>query len=178
MGPSGSGKSTLLGEGHTPDHDLDLHGFKMYEMFHSGFDGSADIISGRKVPQKGRVAYAHQQPTRQFLKRFTGHVEQQGLQVICPDLSLKMYNIFHLFTPCTTCADTLIENFTVFEMLMYTIDLKCSTKLDTADKSKKIDAVIHQLGLQSCRNTLIGSGNSGISGMPQMYKKLFRRGTI
>ena len=49
MGPSGSGKTTLL-----------------------------DVLAGRKTEGKteGTIAFAGQKPTPQFLRRYTGYVEQ------------------------------------------------------------------------------------------------------
>lgn len=77
-------------------------------------------------------------------------------------LSVHHCSVPHVISPRS--ADTLIGNFTVFEMLMYTIDLKCATSLTRAEKESRVDAIIHQLGLQPCRNTLIGVRTSGISG--------------
>ena len=61
-------------------------------------------------------------------------------------------------------TDTLIPNFTVYEMLLYTIELKATALCTAADKQKKIDDIIERLGLQSCRNTRIGAAHAGISG--------------
>ncbi|PRW20409.1 P-loop containing nucleoside triphosphate hydrolase [Chlorella sorokiniana] len=70
MGPSGSGKSTLL-----------------------------DVLSGRKTvgELQGEVAFAGNRPTPQFLRRFTGYVEQ---------------------------FDTLLDILTVEEMLMWVLALQ------------------------------------------------------
>jgi ATP-binding cassette, subfamily G (WHITE), member 2 len=53
MGPSGSGKTTLL-----------------------------DLLAGRKTTGKtqGTLLFAGQKPTQQFLRRYTGYVEQFGEQ--------------------------------------------------------------------------------------------------
>ena len=62
-------------------------------------------------------------------------------------------------------ADTLIPNFTVHEMLMYTIELKQERKVPLSEKRSQVDAVIKQLNLWPCKNVLIGSqAKRGISG--------------
>ena len=64
-----------------------------------------------------------------------------------------------------TCADTLIPNFTVYEMLMYTIELKQEQRVPLADKRVQVEAVLQQLNLDVCRDVLIGSQEKrGISG--------------
>lgn len=70
MGPSGSGKTTLL-----------------------------DVLAGRKTQGeiKGSIEFAATSPTKMFLRRYTGYVEQ---------------------------FDTLLHIFTVYEMLLYTAELK------------------------------------------------------
>jgi Fe-S cluster assembly ATPase SufC len=66
MGPSGSGKTTLL-----------------------------DLLAGRKNTGKteGTLLFAGQKPTQQFLRRYTGYVEQfgerEGLRAqTCSELSM------------------------------------------------------------------------------------------
>ena len=55
MGPSGSGKTTLL-----------------------------DVLAGRKTTGevKGRVLYAGKPATHQFLRRYSGYVEQFGMALL------------------------------------------------------------------------------------------------
>ena len=65
-------------------------------------------------------------------------------------------------------ADTLIGNFTVYEMLLYTIELKSAALRTAAEKQIKIDGIIERLGLQSCRNTRIGEAHAGVSGSSQV----------
>ncbi|PSC74385.1 P-loop containing nucleoside triphosphate hydrolase isoform B [Micractinium conductrix] len=111
MGPSGSGKSTLL-----------------------------DLLSGRKTvgELQGKIAFAGNTPTPQFLRRFTGYVEQ---------------------------FDTLLGTLTVEEMLMYTAELKRPTSHSHAQKKKAVEELVELLALEGCRNVLIGSAmNKGISG--------------
>ncbi len=63
------------------------------------------------------------------------------------------------------CADALIENLTVFEMLLYTAELKLDMRMKFLDKCKKVQKVIDQLALNTCRDTRIGSAlTRGISG--------------
>lgn len=70
MGPSGSGKTTLL-----------------------------DVLAGRKTQGEitGDILFSAQKPTINFLRRFTGYVEQ---------------------------FDTLLDILTVREMLLYTAEMK------------------------------------------------------
>ena len=70
MGPSGSGKTTLL-----------------------------DVLAGRKTQGtiSGEIAFSNHSPSKMFLRRYTGYVEQ---------------------------FDTLLGMLTVKEMLMYTAELK------------------------------------------------------
>ena len=54
-------------------------------------------------------------------------------------------------------ADALIDNLTVFEMLLYTAELKLDRRMNVLDKCKKVETVIKQLALNTCRDTRIGS---------------------
>eukprot|EP00955_Chlamydomonas_euryale_P073402 361734-Chlamydomonas_euryale.AAC.5 len=111
MGPSGSGKTTLL-----------------------------DLLAGRKNAgvTEGLMEFGGQAPTRAFLRRYTGYVEQ---------------------------FDTLLGILTVEEMLMYTAELKRSMKEPLSSKKQAVDEVIHKLALESCRDVIIGdSMTKGISG--------------
>lgn len=61
--------------------------------------------------------------------------------------------------------DTLVPSLTVFEMLMYTAELKRPVSEPYASKRAAVDALIAKLGLESCRDVKIGSQLSkGISG--------------
>ncbi|EFN50715.1 hypothetical protein CHLNCDRAFT_142571 [Chlorella variabilis] len=111
MGPSGSGKTTLL-----------------------------DLLAGRKTVGKldGSIAFAGNKPTPQFLRRFTGYVEQ---------------------------FDTLLESLTVQEMLMYTAELKRPVDEPREEKQAAVEELIDVLGLAACRDVKIGNSmNKGISG--------------
>lgn len=111
MGPSGCGKTTLM-----------------------------DILAGRKTVgvQTGELLYDGVKPSRPFLRRFTGYVEQ---------------------------FDSLVPILTVEEMFMYTADLKLETSTSKEDKARAVETVIDMLALDTCRGTLIGSPlERGISG--------------
>ncbi|KAK9906864.1 hypothetical protein WJX75_009364 [Coccomyxa subellipsoidea] len=111
MGPSGSGKSTLL-----------------------------DLLAGRKTvgEQKGDILFSGVQPTRAFLRRYTGYVEQ---------------------------FDTLLPELTVREMLLYTAELKCEMSEPLSKKRARVDQLLEVLALQGCAGTLIGDTLArGISG--------------
>ncbi|WPT13868.1 ABC transporter G family member 50 [Picochlorum sp. SENEW3] len=86
----------------------------------------------------GDIKFGGEKPSRNFLRRYTGYVEQ---------------------------TDTLLPILTVEEMLLYTADLK---KPISESKKSKMDAVEELLGvlaLDSCRDVLIGSELArGISG--------------
>lgn len=85
QGPSGSGKTTLL-----------------------------DLLAGRKTTgrTKGDILFAGNKPTRPFLRRYTGYVEQ---------------------------FDTLLPILTVEEMLMYTAELKRPRSESRADKRAAVE---------------------------------------
>jgi ABC-type multidrug transport system ATPase subunit len=111
MGPSGSGKSTLL-----------------------------DILAGRKTVGtiSGEIKIGGEKPSRMFLRRYTGYVEQ---------------------------SDTLLDILTVEEMLMYTAELKRSESEPESSKKGAVEEILGVLALDSCRDVLIGSPLArGISG--------------
>ncbi|GBF95048.1 P-loop containing nucleoside triphosphate hydrolase [Raphidocelis subcapitata] len=111
MGPSGSGKTTLL-----------------------------DLLAGRKTTgkAKGDILFAGNRPTRPFLRRYTGYVEQ---------------------------FDTLLPILTVEEMLMYTAELKRPRRESRATKRAAVEELLEKLALTSCRAVKIGNPlEKGISG--------------
>ncbi len=62
-------------------------------------------------------------------------------------------------------ADTLLDNLTVEEMLMYTAEMKNPVRESLATKKAKVALVLEQLALTSCRNVKIGNAlDRGISG--------------
>ena len=63
------------------------------------------------------------------------------------------------------CADTLLGNLTVYEMLAYTAELKNPMHEPFEQKAAKVEQVLQQLGLSGCRGVRIGSQLArGISG--------------
>ena len=111
MGTSGSGKTTLM-----------------------------DVLCQRKTNgrMEGEVKFGGIVPTPQFLRRYTGYVEQ---------------------------FDTLIPILTVEEMFFYTSHLKLERSVPAGEKKAAVEDVIETLGLEQCRKVLIGSQTArGISG--------------
>ena len=98
----------------------------------SGKTTLLDILAGRKTQGTitGEVLFAAQAPTLTFLRRFTGYVEQ---------------------------FDTMLDILTVREMLLYTAELKRPVKEPMKDKEATVDYFIDKLGLESCKDTPIGS---------------------
>ncbi|CAL8472002.1 g11544 [Coccomyxa elongata] len=77
-------------------------------------------------------------PSRAFMRRYTGYVEQ---------------------------FDTLVENLTVREMLLYTAEMKLELSVNMAEKRERVDLLLKQLALEACQNVRIGNNLSrGISG--------------
>lgn len=111
MGPSGSGKTTLL-----------------------------DVLAGRKTvgSLRGDITFGGEKPTKNFLRRYTGYVEQ---------------------------TDTLLPILTVEEMLLYTADLKRSMDESKEKKMEAVNELMQVLALNSCKDVLIGNELArGISG--------------
>ncbi|EFJ42159.1 hypothetical protein VOLCADRAFT_107413 [Volvox carteri f. nagariensis] len=116
MGPSGSGKTTLL-----------------------------DLLAGRKTVGKteGHLSFGGSQPTKQFLRRYTGYVEQ---------------------------FDTLLGDLTVREMLMYTAELKRPMEEPLADKRREVEVLLQRLALSNCSDVKIGDPMSkGISAVQRFH---------
>lgn len=62
-------------------------------------------------------------------------------------------------------ADTLIGTLTVAEMLLYTAELKRPMTEQITKKKEAVDALLEDLGLTPCKDTLIGDAmHRGISG--------------
>ena len=103
MGPSGSGKTTLL-----------------------------DVLAGRKTQGviSGDILFSAQTPSMNFLRRFTGYVEQ---------------------------FDTLLDILTVREMLLYTAEMKRPVDEPLSTKEAIVDKYINVLGLEVCKDTKIGN---------------------
>ena len=78
MGPSGSGKTTLLGE-HSVTACTCASFLHMYGT-EKCCRPCADLLAGRKTVGKtvGNIRYAGHKPSKTFLRRYTGYVEQFG----------------------------------------------------------------------------------------------------
>jgi hypothetical protein len=139
--------------------------------------GSADVLAGRKTvgAVKGSILFAGHKPSKTFLRRYTGYVEQSGRPchychththtwcIICRNASCDRYH--QTGSQCASVADTLLDNLTVQEMLMYTAEMKNPVNEPLASKAAKVQLVIEQLALGSCRGVLIGNTlRRGISG--------------
>jgi len=106
----------------------------------SGKTTLLDLLAGRKTvgTTSGEITYGGQKASKSFLRRFTGYVEQ---------------------------VDTLLPILTVEEMLRYTADLKRPMKEAATVKALAVNELIKVLGLEVCRDVLIGNELSkGISG--------------
>eukprot|EP00884_Botryococcus_braunii_P016488 jgi/Botrbrau1/3522/Bobra.341_2s0049.1 len=99
-----------------------------------------DVLASRKTvgTLTGTLLFGGQRATRTFLRRYIGYVEQ---------------------------FDTLLDNLTVYEMLIYTAELKNPMSVPFNQKVERVNSVIGQLALNTCRDVRIGSAlQRGISG--------------
>ena len=145
-------------------HSCIIMSVHMHETMLNSSVPNADVLANRKtVGQiRGKILFGGKQPTKSFLRRYTGYVEQHGKLSSCtllPRLNHSKINI--LFKR----ADTLLENLTVKEMLMYTSELKNPMSESYRKKMAKVDVIIDQLALKGCAGVRIGSAlQRGISG--------------
>jgi ATP-binding cassette subfamily G (WHITE) protein 2 len=98
------------------------------------------VLAGRKTAgtTSGTLLFGGTAPTRAFLRRFTGYVEQ---------------------------FDTLLGILTVEEMLLYTAELKRPMSEPLASKRAAVEEVLAALALTPCRDVRIGNPLvKGISG--------------
>jgi len=107
----------------------------------SGKTTLMDILAGRKYGAgqlSGEVLYGGAAASRGTLKRLCGYVEQ---------------------------FDTLVNEFTVGQMLAYTAELKLPRSMTKEVKAARCRDVIETLRLEKCRDTIIGDPlKRGISG--------------
>ena len=106
----------------------------------SGKTTFLDVLAGRKAVGEttGLLLYGGKAPTQAFIRRYTGYVEQ---------------------------FDTLISALTVREMLCYTAELKRPMSEPLAEKEAAVDKLLHELGLWTARDVLVGNTMvKGISG--------------
>lgn len=107
----------------------------------SGKTTLMDILAGRKSGAgtiKGEVLYGGNVIGKKALGNVCGYVEQ---------------------------FDTLVGDFTVWNMLMYTAELKLPLSMSKKDKTSRCEDVLNKLGLAKCKDTKIGNPlRRGISG--------------
>jgi ATP-binding cassette subfamily G (WHITE) protein 2 len=144
---------------------------------------AADVLAGRKTVGaiSGKVLYGGHHASKNFLRRYTGYVEQFGARR-APRRPAARSRSARRRGPCSPArggaarhcmgptrasarADALVENLTVFEMLLYTAEMKVDMRVPFRQKCRKVQAVVDQLALNTCRDTRIGSQVArGISG--------------
>jgi hypothetical protein len=157
------------------------------------------VLAGRKTVGaiSGKVLYGGHHASKNFLRRYTGYVEQFGAPRALrrpararpraparagapfagrrssrprrPDARARKdahgENIAVFEVHARARADALVENLTVFEMLLYTAEMKVDMRVPFRAKCRKVQAVVDQLALNTCRDTRIGSQVArGISG--------------
>jgi ATP-binding cassette, subfamily G (WHITE), member 2 len=54
-------------------------------------------------------------------------------------------------TGAALAADTLLGTLSVYEMLLYTAELKCPTSESLESKKERVETLVASLGLTSCR---------------------------
>mmetsp|Transcript_9062 Transcript_9062/g.12548 ORF Transcript_9062/g.12548 Transcript_9062/m.12548 type:complete len:577 (+) Transcript_9062:186-1916(+) len=98
----------------------------------SGKSTLLDVLSGRKTGGsiEGTIRINGKKPTSSDLKSMVGYVEQ---------------------------FDTLVDELTVAQMLAYTAALKLPKNTTADERRERVEEVIRVLGLNSCRDTVIGS---------------------
>lgn len=128
----------------------------------------------------GSILFAGNKPTRPFLRRFTGYVEQFGeltvlfgqfrhgqhgcVCVFCVSLAWMQAqplgsapNAKLLAVPancvpwCLVHADTLLPILTVEEMLLYTAELKRPRQIPLSEKQAAVEELLDKLALKPCR---------------------------
>ncbi|KAK9804705.1 hypothetical protein WJX72_000974 [[Myrmecia] bisecta] len=106
----------------------------------SGKTTLLDVLAGRKTvgQVQGSILFGGRPPSQTFLRRYTGYVEQ---------------------------FDTLLSNLTPCEMLSYTAAMKNPRSESQAAQQARVETIITQLMLTSCRDVIIGNVlERGISG--------------
>ncbi len=152
MGPSGSSKTTLLDvlSGRTTAGTLAREGCVTYGGVREEFFGCSEVssvINFSKTKDKKNSLYKKRKkpskkqarPTPAFLRHACAYVEQR---------------------------ESLVPNLTVFEMLMYTAELRLSAKTTTLEeRRRRVDEVLARLRLRPCAHVRIGSAlDKGVSG--------------
>lgn len=153
MGPSGSSKTTLLDvlSGRTTAGTLAREGCVTYGGVRSFLLFVLEVFVLRKgkkkthsfslppVKKKQKKLNNQARPTPDFLRHACAYVEQR---------------------------ESLVSNLTVFEMLMYTAELRMSAKTTTLEERRqRVDDVLRRLRLRPCAHVRIGSAlDKGVSG--------------
>ena len=68
--------------------------------------------------------------------------------------------------------DLLYESLTLHETLYYTAMLRLPRRLSAKEKEARVEIVIKALGLESCRNTIIGAALLFCIAMSQQHCRL------
>ena len=98
---------------------------------------------------------------RQTFSCFTG-----SKSIVWVEVAVRMHHISQASTSARRCDpeahrglqdDLLYENLTVYETLYYAAMLRLPREMAEADKVARVNAVIAALGIDSCRNTIIGA---------------------
>lgn len=80
--------------------------------------------------------------------------------VICLHVATWSFALF-CNTPCPICGgmqdDLLYETLTVYETLYYAAMLRLPASMATAQKCERVENVILSLGLDKCRDTIVGA---------------------
>ncbi|KYQ91142.1 ABC transporter G family protein [Tieghemostelium lacteum] len=89
-----------------------------------------------------------------------------GEGVMYLNQSISDYHIFKKLCGYVTQSDTLTPSMTVFETLSFYAQLKMPREMPLEDKLQKVEDVISEMGLNRCRNTLVGDNLKirGVSG--------------
>ena len=154
MGPSGSSKTTLLDvlSGRTTAGTLAREGCVTYGgvrgiPFLSSIFFSRDkarkqkntLLKTKNPPPPKKKKKKQARPTPAFLRHACAYVEQR---------------------------ESLVPNLTVFEMLMYTAELRLPARTTTLEeRRRRVDGVLRRLRLAPCAHVRIGSAlDKGVSG--------------
>ena len=105
-------------------HNVDVSCIVIVNTSQPGLSDPADVLASRKTAGElsGEVLIGSKPPSRSFMRRYTGYVEQFGERLLCA-FALTMCKQ-QAASDVHHCTDTLLENLTVREMLLYTAELK------------------------------------------------------
>ena len=104
-------------------------------------------------------------PLHFFIAYSTPIVSTHRIKVQINNMAVLAWKYDEVLGICSSHADTLLDNLTVYEQLLYTSELKNSQKESLPRKRARVDLVLTQLSMESCKNVTIGSAmKRGISG--------------